>query len=107
VGVTELDTSIFEEMDSPEKIDELIKKLTDKGYGFIVSEELGKDLFFHSKSLVGVTFEELREGDKVSFESEQTQKGLNAINVKKMGSDNSQDMGSNSAMADDSEQMAA
>ncbi|MEO8581181.1 MAG: cold shock domain-containing protein [Patescibacteria group bacterium] len=71
-----------------------IKKLTDKGYGFIVSEELGKDLFFHSKSLVGVTYEELREGDQVTFESEQTQKGLNAINVKRAGaeSDDSQDM---------------
>lgn len=88
-----------------------IKKLTDKGYGFIVSEELGKDLFFHSKSLVGVTFEELREGDMVTFESEQTQKGLNAINVKKAGA--AQDMGEMAVSqpteeeSDDSEQMAA
>ena len=61
----------------------VIKKITDKGFGFISSEELGKDLFFHSNSLVDVRFDELREGDKVSFETEQSPKGLNAINVQR------------------------
>lgn len=61
----------------------VIKKITDKGFGFISSEELGKDLFFHSNGLVGVSFDELREGDKVSFETEQSPKGLNAINVQR------------------------
>lgn len=70
----------------------VIKKLTDKGYGFIASEEMGKDLFFHSKSLVGVAYEDLREGDKVSFESEQSPKGLNAINVKRVDAEDSQPM---------------
>ena len=60
-----------------------IKKLTDKGFGFISSESLGKDLFFHSNSLVGVTFDELREGDAVSFETEESPKGLNAVDVKR------------------------
>ena len=44
-----------------------IKRLTDKGFGFITAEGLEKDLFFHSNSLVGVTFDELKEGDKLSF----------------------------------------
>ena len=60
-----------------------IKKLTDKGFGFIAGEGLAKDLFFHSNSLVGVTFDELREGDAVSFETEESPKGLNAVNVQR------------------------
>lgn len=61
-----------------------IKKKTEKGFGFITSPELGKDLFFHSNSLVDVTFDEIREGDQVSFDSEESPKGLNAINVKRV-----------------------
>ena len=60
-----------------------IKKLTDKGFGFITAEGLAKDLFFHSNSLVGVTFDELKEGDTVSFETEESPKGLNATNVQR------------------------
>ncbi|OHB00279.1 MAG: cold-shock protein [Candidatus Zambryskibacteria bacterium RIFCSPHIGHO2_12_FULL_43_12b] len=60
-----------------------IKKLTDKGFGFITAEGLEKDLFFHSNSLVGVTFDELREGDTLSFEVEQSEKGPNAVNVQR------------------------
>lgn len=62
-----------------------IKKITDKGFGFITGEGLQKDLFFHSNSLVGVTFNELREGDEVSFETEESPKGLNAVNVQLVG----------------------
>ncbi|MFA7685495.1 MAG: cold shock domain-containing protein [Candidatus Gracilibacteria bacterium] len=58
-----------------------IKKLTDKGFGFITGEGLEKDLFFHSNSLVGITFNELKEGDTVSFETADSPKGLNAVNV--------------------------
>lgn len=61
----------------------IIKKLTDKGFGFIAREGEPKDLFFHSNSLVGVTFDELREGDAVSFETETSPKGLNAVNVQR------------------------
>ena len=60
-----------------------IKKLTDKGFGFITGEGLAKDLFFHSNSLVGMQFDELREGDAVSFETEETQKGPSAVNVQR------------------------
>ena len=60
-----------------------IKRLTDKGFGFITAEGLAKDLFFHSNSLVGVTFDELKEGDMVSFETEESPKGLNATNVQR------------------------
>ncbi|WKZ24515.1 MAG: cold shock domain-containing protein [Patescibacteria group bacterium] len=59
-----------------------IKKLTDKGFGFISSEGQEKDLFFHSNSLVGVQFNDLQEGDAVSYEVEQSEKGPNAVNVK-------------------------
>jgi CspA family cold shock protein len=61
----------------------VVKKLTDKGFGFISGEGLAKDLFFHSNSLVGVSFDELREGDAVSFETEETQKGPSAVNVQR------------------------
>ncbi len=60
-----------------------IKRLTDKGFGFITAEGLDKDLFFHSNSLVGVTFDELKEGDTLSFETEESPKGLNATNVQR------------------------
>jgi len=58
-----------------------IKTLTDKGFGFISREGETKDLFFHSKSLVGVTFEELKVGDAVSFEVTETEKGPAATKV--------------------------
>ena len=58
-----------------------IKKLTDKGFGFINTGG-EKDLFFHSKSLQGVSFDELREGQKVSYTEGRGQKGPCAENVK-------------------------
>lgn len=58
-----------------------IKKKTEKGFGFIAKEGAAKDLFFHSTSLVGVTFDELKEGDAVTFDVEESPKGLNAVNV--------------------------
>ena len=62
----------------------VIKKLiSGKGFGFISVAGQEKDLFFHSKALVGVTFEELHEGDAVTFETEESPKGMNAVNVQK------------------------
>ena len=57
-----------------------IKRLTDKGFGFI---DVGtdKDLFFHSSSVEGVNYDDLREGQKVSFNKAQGQKGPCAENV--------------------------
>ena len=60
----------------------VIKKLTDRGFGFIGAEGQAKDLFFHSRSLVDVTYDELQEGDNVTFEIEQGDKGPAAVNVK-------------------------
>ena len=58
-----------------------IKKLTEKGFGFINTGG-SKDLFFHSSALQGVRFEELHEGQKVSFTQGQGPKGPCAENVK-------------------------
>ena len=60
-----------------------IKRLTDKGFGFISLGNGEKDLFFHSSALVDVTYPELKEGDTLSFEVEQSDKGLRAVNVRR------------------------
>ena len=60
----------------------IIKRLTDRGFGFIGAEGQEKDIFFHSKSLVEVQFDDLREGDKVTFEVEKGEKGPAAIDVR-------------------------
>lgn len=49
-----------------------------KGFGFITPEDGSKDVFVHVNGLS----EEIREGDKVSYDVEEGQKGLNAVNVK-------------------------
>ena len=61
-----------------------IKTKTDRGFGFISREGEEKDLFFHSKDLEGVTFDELQTGDKVEFEVVDSPKGPNAKHVKKV-----------------------
>jgi len=58
-----------------------IARLTDRGFGFIAREGEEKDLFFHSNELKDVQFNELREGDKVTFEVADGPKGPNAVNV--------------------------
>ena len=57
-----------------------IKRLTDKGFGFI---DVGtdKDLIFHSSSVEGTTYNELREGQRVTFNEARGQKGPCAENV--------------------------
>ena len=62
-------------------MDGIIKTLTEKGFGFISREGEAKDLFFHSKELVGVTYDELKVGDTVSFELTQSEKGPAATKV--------------------------
>lgn len=58
-----------------------IARLTDRGFGFIAREGEDKDLFFHANELQGVEFNDLQEGDKVTFEVGETDKGQNATNV--------------------------
>lgn len=60
-----------------------IKTLKENGFGFIKVADQEKDLFFHRNGLVGVEFDELREGDAVTFETEDTPKGTNAVNVQR------------------------
>jgi len=58
-----------------------IKRLTDKGFGFIATAS-GTDIFFHMSNLDGVRFEELREGQTVSFTEGRGPKGPRAENVR-------------------------
>ena len=58
--------------------------VADRGFGFIAREGETKDLFFHSKELVGVTFDELRTGDTVSFEVVDGEKGPAATQVSRV-----------------------
>ena len=60
----------------------IVKTKTDKGFGFIAVEGEEKDLFFHSNDLKEVTFDQLQEGAKVTFEVENGPKGKSAKNVK-------------------------
>ena len=60
-----------------------IKTLTERGFGFISREGEAKDLFFHSSELNGVTFDELKVGDAVSFEVVDGEKGPAATNVQR------------------------
>ena len=60
-----------------------IARVTDKGFGFITRAGVEKDLFFHMNELQNIKFEELREGDKVTFEVGESQKGPNAISINK------------------------
>lgn len=61
-----------------------IKTKTDRGFGFISREGETKDLFFHSKDLVGVTFDALQVGEAVTFDVVDGPKGPAAKNVKKV-----------------------
>ena len=58
-----------------------IKRLTDKGFGFIANGS-GTDLFFHMSSVDGVRFEDLREGQKVTYQEGQGPKGPRAEGVR-------------------------
>ncbi len=58
-----------------------IKTLTEKGFGFITVDGEEKDLFFHGNELKDVEYEELKVGDRVSFDKADSEKGPNATNV--------------------------
>jgi len=59
-----------------------IKTKTDRGFGFISREGEVKDLFFHSKDLIGVEFDALQVGATVTFDVVDGEKGPSAKNVK-------------------------
>ena len=60
-----------------------IARLTDRGFGFITPDEGGdKDLFFHARSLAqGVMYDSLKEGDAVTYDVADGEKGPAAVNV--------------------------
>ena len=58
-----------------------IKKLTDKGFGFIQTDG-GTDMFFHSSNLDGVSYDQLFEGQRVTYTDGHGPKGPRAENVK-------------------------
>ncbi len=62
----------------------IVAKKTDKGFGFIKRDGEEKDLFFHSNELQNIAFDELQEGDTVSFEVGDSPKGPNAVSVNKV-----------------------
>ncbi|SQH76449.1 DNA-binding transcriptional regulator [Shewanella benthica] len=53
----------------------------DKGFGFLTQDNGGDDVFVHFRAIASEGFKTLDEGQKVSFEVEQGQKGLQASNV--------------------------
>lgn len=59
----------------------------DEGYGFIKPVDGEKDVFFHASALVDVAFDDLNEGDVVSFEIEEGPKGPAAANVQRASDD--------------------
>jgi CspA family cold shock protein len=61
----------------------IVKKVTARAFGFIKPDDSDKDVFFHENSLEGELAErKLKEGDKVSFDIEESPKGENAVNIK-------------------------
>lgn len=58
-----------------------IKRMTTKGFGFI-EDGSGTDMFFHSSAVEGGTYDDLREGQRVSFNVGRGPKGPRAENVR-------------------------
>jgi CspA family cold shock protein len=54
---------------------------SEKGYGFLAQDGGGPDVFVHYSSINSTGYRELAEGDRVSFDVEQGQRGLQAENV--------------------------
>ena len=51
-----------------------------KGFGFI-QQDNGPDVFVHFSGINGAGFKSIKEGDRVTFDTEKGQKGLRAVNV--------------------------
>ncbi|MFA6521276.1 MAG: cold shock domain-containing protein [Candidatus Gracilibacteria bacterium] len=59
----------------------VIKRMNEKGFGFITPEEGGKDVFFHANDCSAGNFKEMHEGDNVTFEMGDSPKGPKATGV--------------------------
>ncbi len=59
----------------------VIKRINEKGFGFITPEEGGKDVFFHANDCSAGNFREMHEGDNVTFEVAESPKGPKATGV--------------------------
>lgn len=55
--------------------------IAEKHFGFITPDGGSKDLFFHETGLSGIQFSELKPGDAVNFEEEQSEKGPRAMSI--------------------------
>ena len=58
-----------------------VKRLTDRGFGFLAVSGSDKDLFFHAKELANLEFNDLHESDTVVFDVVDGPKGPVAVNV--------------------------
>ncbi len=57
----------------------------DKGFGFIQQDAGGKDVFVHWTAVEGLeNYEKMSDGEALSFEIEETDRGLKAVNVKRL-----------------------
>ena len=59
--------------------------VSEKGFGFLASLDDGNEYFFHQSACVGVGFDELREGQSVTFDAGKGPKGPRAENVMSTG----------------------
>ena len=63
------------------KMQGVIKNLNEKGFGFIMVDGQEKDLFFHAKDVRDTSFNDLKKGMAVTFETESSDRGPKATNV--------------------------
>lgn len=63
----------------------VIKKITNRGFGFIKPDEGEKDLFFHMSGLLkGLKLEDLNEEDRVEYDVVDSDKGPRAVHINKL-----------------------
>jgi CspA family cold shock protein len=63
----------------------IVRLVRDKGFGFITPDEGDKDLFFHARSLPPGVFDTLNEGQVVTYEVQDGEKGPAAVNLAVVG----------------------